>query len=189
VFDGDKQDVLNEIREHLLTCGPRDWGHLRQRHASISEPTWWRRVREAKALIRGQQLTIPQSRKVVSVGGPKAYEPPAPGVVAANVLAGGVRDMDHAVLYQDLYDEAERLRSYALSPDGSIRHPNAFERAVKLKARLAMQGAQVISHMYGIKSSLAFYDALVEEISLELPDIRKRLIDRLHCFGKKEGVG
>jgi hypothetical protein len=183
-----KDEILNEIREHLLTHGSRNWGQLRERYAGMSEPTFWRRVREAKALMRGQQLAIPQSRNVVFVEGPKAYGPPAPGVVAANVLAGGVRDVDHVVLYQGLYDEAEKLRFYALHPDGSIRYPNAFERAVKLKARLTMQGAQVISQMYGIKSSLAFYDALVAECALEVPDIRKRLMDRLYSVGEKEGM-
>lgn len=191
MFAGDKQEVLKEIREHLVTHGCRNWGCLRQRYENVAEATWWRWVRETKALLRGQQLASPQSRKVVSMERPegrKSYERPAPMAVAANVLSGGVRDVDHALLYQELYDEAERLRSYALNPDGSIRNPNAFERAVKLKAKLTVQGAQVIDRMYGIKSSLAFYDALVEEVSLELPDIRRRVIDRLHTFRKKEGI-
>lgn len=186
VFAGDRQEVLNAIREHLMTHGSREWGELRKRYASITEPTWWRWVRETKMQMQSQQLAIPQSHKAVFVAGPRSSEPPALGDLVANVLApGGIRDMDHVGLYQGLCEDAERLRLYALNPDGSIRHPNAFERALKLKAKLTIEGAQVIDRMHGVKSALAFYDALLAEVSKEVPEVRRRVMDRLHVFREK----
>jgi hypothetical protein len=156
-----------DIQSHLELNGSRKWSCLRKQYETVSEPTWWRWVREAKAHVGAQNL----------VPGEEAQAKRVPS--QANF---GVPRFDFLAAFHSLFADAMALRAHALDRDGRVRKPDVFDRAMKMRLKLIGQGVKLTQQILDARAQQTFYDALIGEIAAESPEVQRRLITRLRAF-------
>jgi hypothetical protein len=167
----EKSQALAAIRSHLQLNGPRKWGGLRNQFGKVSEPTWWRWVREAKAQI-GTHVLADSPRQTLSKN---------------SLDSQGVESQscDFLFAYAGLWADAAKLRTHALHIDGRVRNPAVLERAIRIRLKLLRQGLELERQIFSARTQRAFYDALMEEIATESPELQRRLINRLRAFNSQ----
>jgi hypothetical protein len=167
----EKSQGLADIRSHLQVHGSRKWGVLRKKYVTVSEPTWWRWVREAKSQIGTHCLAHSARQDLGKTRSASTEDDPQ----ASDFLSA----------YIGLWADASKLRTYALHIDGRVRNPAVLGRAIRIRLKLLSQGLELERQIFSGRAQRAFYDALVEEIATESPALQKRIISRLRDFNSR----
>jgi hypothetical protein len=171
-----KSQALADIQAHLLRNGSRNWGSLRRQMDFIGPATFWRWVRETKEGQLGRQLTVGSSRQELG----------------EHLLASSessVQRIDFLSVYSGLWADATKLRAHAFHADGRVRNPATLCRAIKVRLKLLRQSLELERLIFSARAQRAFYDALVEEIARESPEVYRRLVTRLRGFAREVNVG
>jgi hypothetical protein len=168
MLHAEKSQGLADIRSHLKLNGSRKWGALRKQYDMVSEPTWWRWVREAKSQI-GTNFFADSVRQNL-------------GKSCSDSPGGDPQESDFLSAYIGLWSDASRLRTHALHVDGRVRNPAVLDRAIRIRLKLLRQGLELERQIFSARAQRAFYDALVEEIATESPALQRRIISRLRRF-------
>jgi len=87
-----------------------------------------------------------------------------------------------------VYRDAAALRAQASNADGSIRNAALFERSLRVRLALLRRGAKLAKDFADARRAKAFFDIIVEEIALESPELRLRLIARLRGLWRQGAV-
>jgi len=167
-----KQRALTDIRLHLRLSGSTKWASLRNTYAAVSEATWWRWVRRAKAQIGSQGLRAKIKQGIGSIDGTLGDRP-------GGIVYGGLGRLDYLGSLHQQFADAEKLRLRALNADGSVRDPNGLDRAIRVRLKLLSRSVKLEARIYAVKQVQKFYDALLAEIAQESPDLQRRIANRL----------
>jgi hypothetical protein len=121
-----RDQAIADIKRHLAENGPGDWGELRAKYSSVSEPTWWRWVKQAR-MRPDDHATLASVRKRLAerVNRPndaEVIEPVSACLPAAAPVKTGA-DLDLLEKFTQLYDDAMMLREFSLDSDGRLKNP------------------------------------------------------------------
>lgn len=177
MINAGRSAAIDDIKRHVMTVGSKQWSMVKARHPHVSEASFWRYVRAAK-----RELATEDDLRV-------AIERRESRDVAAFDTHGGPGRIDYLAAYRQLYADVGALRDHALNSDGSIRSPMVFDRSIKRRAALLAQSVKLSSQIYAVRNVQAFMDTLIEEVALESPELRRRVLARLrrlHAHSSKE---
>jgi hypothetical protein len=176
-----KFDIAEDAKKHIAAVGSKNWSVVRARHAAVSDSTFWRAVRAAKADLAAEDI-----RNVVSEQGLRAHpdREDASGLVAAGGAQAPLR-VDFLEAHRQLFADAMKLREASLNPDGSVRLPAVFDRAIKTRLALIARSVKLTAQIYSLRNVRLFVDALSLEIELAPPDLQRRLKARLQQLGDR----
>jgi hypothetical protein len=176
----DKYQVLDAMREHIAKFGSRDWRRLRTRFPHVSEPTWWRWVREAKTSIGFQHCA---QQNDLSADPPLPPESGGSGEVPAELSRpASAVPFDYMALHRQQLADAQMLRSHSLNSDGTIRNPTTFDRSIGLRIKLLARAFKFEQQIFDLRQSQKFFAAVVTEIGKASPELQKKVIDRLRLL-------
>jgi hypothetical protein len=172
--------IAEDAKKHIVAVGSRRWGVVRARHPGVSESTFWRAVRSAKADLAAEDM-----RTVSEQGTPCAH---TDGEDAAGGVAAGIPlRVDYLEAYRQLFADVTKLRRSALNADGSVRLPAIFDRSIKTRLVLVARSVKLMNQIYSLRNVRMFVDALVLEIESAPPDLQRRLKGRLLQLGDRGG--
>jgi hypothetical protein len=177
--------VAEDAKKHIAAVGSKNWGVVRARHPGVSESTFWRAVRYAKADLAAEDM------RTVSEHGIRAHpdREDASGVVAAGGTQAIPLRADYwEAAHQQLFADVWALRQSALNADGSLRSPAVFDRSIKTRLALIARSVKLMNQLYALRNVRMFFDSLILEIQSESPDLQRRLLARLQQLGDREGA-
>lgn len=119
---------------------------------------------------------------------------PAPAAIAAD---GGakLRRLDFAAEIPKLYSDAEMLRQFSVIerdvdgvPMEKIKNPVAFEKSIRARASLIETSLKVLQEVWDMRMMQQFNELIIEEIGLEAPDCKRRILQRLAALNQRNGI-
>lgn len=170
-----KTCAFNEIRDHILVQGSRNWKELRERYRRVTEPTWWRWVRAVKRdmgclePIRADRVKLP-TRLSESVW--QVTEGALGGAEVTDRRSGG---FDALALLGELHRDAMALRTDALNADGSVRNSRLLDASIRLRTAILIRTVKIKSRVYDNYRAGAFFGAIFREIEKESPAVAQRV--------------
>lgn len=202
--DGDtRAQALKDIEAHLAEFGPTNWGDLRQKYASVSEPTWWRWVKKAKETAAGQEAIAEAKKKAAErmsavekrklTHEVEKYLPaaPSPHYIAKNGESG-MQTIDFLAEYHSLRNDALMLREFSIrrDEDGNekIKIPAFFTKSADMRQSLLETAIRATKEVWDLKMMARFYDACLEEIAAESPEVAHRITERLARLNNELGM-
>lgn len=187
----DKKDTaIQEIREAVKTHGEAVGLKLmRERYSDVPRSTWKRWLDE---LALSPKEVAVREAKGVAAHLPAA---PSPAYIAEKPVEAR-RNIDFMTRLEDLYADAEMLRAYAVTKgydvEGNeitkIKVPTYFAQSIKLRSDLLDNAVRTIQQVYDLKRQQAFYDAILDEIAAESPDVARRITERLARLNNELGM-
>jgi len=199
------------IRVHLSTRGNGDWEAVLTQFPDVSAPSMWRWIREVKAgAPEGAQLKTAVSRIRRSLKDDKVYRTeeasqqavrhiadqlpaaPRPEYIARTGSAG-LENIDFVREIRHLYSDALMLRAYCTKVDAetgqeSIKQPMLFEKQIARRASLIETSIKTVQELWDLRTMQGFYQAIIEEIGKEAPDVQHRIMDRLRALNNERGM-
>lgn len=185
-----KETALQEIREAVKTHGEAVGLKLmRERYSDVPRSTWKRWMDE---LCMSPKEKAVREAKTAAAHLPAA---PSPAYLAEKPVEAR-RNIDFMTRLEDLYHDAELLRAYAVvkgyDTDGNevskIKMPTFFAQSIKLRADLLDNAVRTIQQVYDLRRQQAFYDAILDEIAAESPDVAHRITERLARLNNELGI-
>lgn len=172
---GGRSDIAEDAKKHIAAVGSKQWRLVRARYPGVSESTFWRAIRAAKAELSAEDM------RTVSEQPGRAD---ASGVVAAAIPLR----VDYLEAYRQLFADVCALRQAALNADGSVRLPAVFDRSIKTRLALIARSVKLMSQIYSLRNVRLFVDALMLELESAPPDLQRRLRGRLQQLGDRAGA-
>jgi hypothetical protein len=172
----DKSEAARDVRQHILLVGSRKWRPVREKHSAISEPSWWRLVR---AVRQDMARVVPiHSRRTK---GSVAINPPSGlgNCHSGDNLAGELTQLQ---LLDGLRHDAMAMREAAYNQDGTIRDAAILERSVRLRCHVISRAVKLKSKAYENLRAGIFFEAVIEVIREEAPDVSDRIVGRLRAL-------
>jgi hypothetical protein len=191
--------ILDDIANHLSRTGPRDWEAIRARWPDLSRATFFRLVKAVRGrpaapdrLKEARRELEERAAAATSEGDGKGSPLPMPPSADWLAKSGDVGrgQLDLMGQLRRLFDDAERLRTFSLSPDGkAVRNPLYFLQAASLSDKLVNTALRAWREIYDIQRMQNFYNAIIEEIAAESPDCAGRIMERLARINAEWGMG
>ena len=198
-----RAQALKDIEAHLAEFGPTNWGELRQKYSGVSEPTWWRWVKRVKETTAGQEAIaeakkkiiekLPPAEKPLSDSPVAKYLPaaPSPHYIAKNGDVG-MQTINFLAEYHELRNDAILLREFSTKQDeyGTVRIkiPTFFIKSAEMRQSLLETAIRATKEVWDLKMMARFYDAILEEIAAESPEVAQRITDRLAKLNAEQGI-
>jgi hypothetical protein len=191
--------LMDDIAAHLASRGPREWETVRARWPEVSRATFFRlvktfrdrpadpaRLEEARRELAHRAAGEAEAGKAAA--GSPLPAPPSPDWLAKNGDHGRGQ-LDLMGRLQRLFDDADRLRTFSLSPDGKgVRNPLYFVQSASLAEKLINTALRAWREVYDLQRTQDFYNAIIEEIAAESPDCAKRIMGRLARLDAEFGM-
>jgi hypothetical protein len=176
--------IAEDAKKHLAAVGSKNWGVVRARHLGVSESTFWRAVRSAKADLAADDM------RTVSEHGVRAHADrrDASGIVAAGTQGVPLRVDSWEAAHRQLFADVWALRQSALNADGSLRLPAVFDRSIRTRQALIARSVKLRAQIFSLRNIQMFFDSLIAELQMESPDLRRRLLARLQQLRGLEGA-
>lgn len=183
--------AIQELREAITKYG-RAAGEalVHERYKDVSRSTWlrWRKAVVAHPL----DVAAEKIREAVAIT-PAEVLPAAPPPAAIVRHPGeGPKALDFMARFEELYQDAEALKLYAAKVDETgkvvgIRVPTFWKDSISLRSGLLERWIQAMNLMFDAKHMQALYDAIVDEISAENPEVAQRIMSRLAALNEERG--
>jgi hypothetical protein len=159
-----KFDVVEDAKKHIAAMGSKGWRAVRNRHAGVSNSTFWRAVRAAKSELAAEEM---RTVSELGIRTPRTHCDPWNASVTDVDYVTPLR-VDYFEAYRQLFSDVSVLRQSALNADGSVRSLALIARSVRL-----------MNQIYSLRSVRIFVDALIFEAELDSPNLRRRILARL----------
>lgn len=144
----------------------------------LHKATWFRWV----ASIRGDR----PERAAVTARKAAKHLPAAPPPAYINQYPGrSVRSLDILGRLDELYEDAKKLRDYALTEEGKVKSPKFLGESIKIRRDLLESALEAVKEVYNLERMEDFYRIILEEISDESSELGGRIIDRLRRANEK----
>ncbi len=194
-----RHELQRAIQEHLLAHGPKDWDVVQGRFPDCPARTFYRYVRQTKALPplpEHVEIAIDRARQVLGARktAPDADEQPllsVPLVPISYLTQEGpaaLRKLDLIKSIQSVNDDLDALRDYAMSSeDGSVSDPRVLADSIKLRMTLAELFLNAVQHIWSQERQAQFFQSVMDSIRHESPESAKRIIQRLREVNQMAG--
>jgi hypothetical protein len=173
-----KGAAVDDIKRHIVSVGSNGWAVVQARHPSVSPASFWRYVREAKGELAAEDMGVVYASA-------RSATIPDQGCGSGAVVDHGVRRIDYLTAHRQLFADVEALRDYALNVDGSIRSPLIFDHSIKRRMTLIARSVKLSQQIYAVRHVQVFIDALINEVALEMPAIKQRVLARLRQLQRR----
>ena len=191
-----KAEALEAINAHLRDVGPRDWGRLEAKFHDVPKATLWRwikQVRDKAADAPSRQKLQAASKRVQKVvEGVREAGGVLPATPSPSYLAAKGAEAEASINFlgriNQLYTDAEKLRTYSLNADGNIRIPLFFLQSIKVRRDLLQTGLATLQEVYDLRQVQAMHDAIIEAVGEVSPEVQRRVIERLHKLNRERGI-
>jgi hypothetical protein len=101
---------------------------------------------------------------------------------AGSQSVGMDQPLDYTSALNAIYRDAAVMCAQACNVDGTIRNVALFDRSLRIRLALLRRAAKLAKDFADARRAKAFFDVVVEEIGLEAPELRRRLIARLRAL-------
>lgn len=193
---GSKERLTLTVAEHLLSNGSADWSAVRAAFPEVSDSTFWRVVRSQKkehGLGAGDAKA--KAVKVAKAVKKAREELPAEMVVPAYVRSRNTTPekaaatVDYLAQINEALSVADLLRDYSKNDKGGVKIPAFLRDSARLRLDSIKAGVAAAAFLADVRRMEEFYQAVVEEIGKESPEMQLRVLKRLHEIGQKHGIG
>lgn len=202
-----KRSIMNDIREHLMIEGPRNWEDLQAKWPDVSRATFWRLVKESRERMENQAavegpgaLRETQKRIRERVAAPdqlqeriKAHLPtaPSPAVVAA-APQDAMKAFNFFAFFDQIVADAELARGANLrtNPDGTVKviNPAMFDRNISRRLTILQTYLQSVETVYNMERIRELYDLVIEAVGEVAPEVQQAVLARLRALNNKRGL-
>lgn len=202
-----KRVIYNDIREHLMIEGPRNWETLQAKYPDVSRATFWRLVKETRERIEDKavgdspgEIREVQKRIRERVATPdqlqeriKAHLPtaPSPAVVAA-APRQAMEAFNFFAFFDRIVADAEMARGANIktNPDGTERivNPAMFDRNISRRLNILQTYLQSVETVYNVERIRELYELIIEEVGKADPEIQQAVLARLRALNNKRGL-
>jgi hypothetical protein len=199
LLDSETRASLDKaIRDHLATKGATEWNPVRKQFPQVPLATFWRHVAKEKARPAPKaQIDEARAKIAVTLANTTADERraaaagtmpciPSPAYIA-KAGSDGMRHLDLLARLDGLLADADRLRGHAMNEAGDIVDAELFSDSIELGMKLIGAAVKSIDAVYDQRRQLAFYDAIVDEITAASPETSARIIARLQKLNEERG--
>ena len=162
-------ELKEAIRAHLIDIGPERWSLVRERFSEISPATFWR---HAKAVRSEVQAPGPE----VGPGIPIGESRDQPGQVFGIYF----KPLEQAQRIQELFRDAERMKSQSLDKNGKISNESMYTNSIKLRQRLINSEIGHYRDFHDLDRMETFYRVMLDKIAEISPETRDAVIGALH---------
>ncbi|ATI15674.1 hypothetical protein [Bordetella phage vB_BbrM_PHB04] len=206
--DDQKSALIDQIREHLLIEGPRNWEGLEAKWPEVSRSTLWRLIRETRERMEGQaamsgspgELREVQKRIRERVEPAehiqeriKAHLPTAPSPA---VVAASPRDVMKAFNFFAFFDrivkDAELARGSNLreNPDGTVKviNPAMFDRNISRRLGILQTYLQSVEVIYNVERIRELYELIMDAVGEADPEVQQAVLAKLRALNNKRGL-
>jgi len=191
----------NPDRPHALTLIrqlTKKHGHIegqklaRMQYQHIPAATWCRWVTEAIGDARFAAGRPAAENLAAEV----AKNVPTPAVIVPGIIIEHPAIARRAINFWKLLDgldaDAQLLREFATTMDEhgkrKVKLPKVLVESARLRSDLVKLSLQYSSEVYGYERMQQFYDAIVEEIGVESPQMQRRIMARLQRLNGALGM-
>jgi len=171
----EKSVALQHISRHLVAHGSKKWKGVRANFPTISESSFWRFVREAKAQMGEQNLADTMEKSLSACELVDRSE-----AIGSSAALGGP---DYLAALRSLYRDTMMLRTHALNADQSVRNPAVLDRSIRTRLKLLAQAVRLERQIQDLVCQ-NFFNAVVDEVAAEAPGAAHRIIERLRRLSK-----
>ncbi len=191
-----RKEALEAINAHLREVGSRDWEKLEARFPDVPKATFWRWIKQ----VRDKQSDAPSRQKIQAaskrvrqvVEDVEEVRGMLPATPAPAYMASKGAEAEASINFlgrlNQLYEDAEKLREFSMTPEGKIKIPMFFSQSIKLRGDLLRTGITTLQEIYDLRMVQGFHDAIIEAIGEASPEVQKLVIDRLHRLNKERGI-
>ena len=183
---GLKAQVIQELRDAIKKYGMEAAPALvRERYPDVAKPTWYRWLRHVQA--SPIEVAIESAKKAAK----HLPSPPSPAYVLDRpVEARKNFNLMHQV--ERLASDAELLRSYSMKQTESggeaIKIPTFFAQSINLRCNVIDMAVRLYQQVYDMRRMQNFYDACLDEIASESPEVAQRITERLAKLNGELGM-
>lgn len=205
--DEQKSVITNEIRDHILIEGPRNWDGLMAKYPDVSRATFWRlvketrermenqaagegpgAVREIQKRIRERVATPDQIKEKVKAHLPVA---PSPAVVAA-APQDAMEAFNFFAFFNQIVEDSmlARNQNIKVNPDGTTKivNPMMFDRNLSQRRNLLNSYTQAVDTIYNMERIRDLYDMIIEAIGEASPEIQQVVLAKLRNLNNRVGM-
>lgn len=202
-----KEKCLEEMRAELVLTGTIDLPQYYKKYPEVSKASVWkwaRSVREREPMPSEVRDAIHKIEERLEAGAPGVDS--IPYVSPAIVARGGdeaLRQMDYAHELRILWADAHKLRQFGIraaqgvEPEGAdlenpanyrIHNAVVFEKSMKVRVGLMEASMVMLGKVLDMRVLQLFYEAIVQEISKESPEVQRRVFDRMDVINRRYGM-
>ncbi len=188
-----KLAALADIRDHLVKHGSKDWATTRVKYPTISETQWWNLVAAVKGGLPDETIlasTIKQQKAIL-----RRHLPVAPNsqYLAETGEVAVKSKLNFVEMFDELLDDVDMLRAFSITHDANtgeekVRNPMFFSQSITLKQKLIESSMRIAKDMADIQRQQRFWEAVIDEIGLESPACRDRIIERVERLNREYGM-
>lgn len=204
--DDQKSALINDIREHLLIEGPRNWETLQAKWADVSRATFWRLIKETRERMESNTPETPGAMRDLQKRIRARVEPadqvtekikahlptaPSPAVVAA-APKDAMEAFNFFAFFDRIVQDAELARGANLrqNPDGTVKvlNPAMFDRNISRRLTILQTYLQSVETVYNMERIRELYELIVEEVGKADPEVQQAVLARLRALNNKRGL-
>jgi hypothetical protein len=181
-----KAQVIQELRDAIKKYGAEAAPRLvRERYPDVAKPTWYRWLKEVNA--SPLEVAIDVAKKAAK----HLPSPPSPAYVLDRPVEAR-KNFNLMGQVERLASDAELLRSYSMrQTEGggeAIKIPTFFAQSINLRCNVIDMAVRLYQQVYDMRRMQNFYDACLEEIAAESPDVALRITERLAKLNSETGM-
>jgi hypothetical protein len=186
-----KAACLADIREHHDKVGAKNYTTIIKKYPELGRRTFYRLVAHVKGGLPDSELMIGAAKRAKRLA-----QKNLPALVPPEYLAKGGREatanIDFLEQFSVLMEDARLLRAFSIgkSADGTetIKNPLFFSKSIDLRRQLMDTALKVMREVYALQDSKEVWDALLEEIFKEAPQIRNRILSKIAEYNNRRGL-
>lgn len=196
----EKPEIVALFARQIADKGSIDWPPIYEKYPHISRSTmfrWAQLVRSGEPSLTDLNAAVKKIETAVVTRTVLDALPtiPTPRTVAQDP-EGTMHAVDYAHQMTRLWQDAEKLRSFAIKPvstdedpDGyKIKNPVQFEKSMKLRISLIETSIDTLQDLWGMRDMQVFYEAMLDEIGKESPECQARIGERMLALSRRRGM-
>ena len=189
--DYDKQELETAITEHLIANGSTDWSGVQERFPSVPRATFFRAIKKCKESMGLTGKAVKVAKAVKKAKAELPADMPVPAFVKARDISPGkaAATVDYLAQINEALSVADLLRDYSKNDKGGVKIPAFLRDSARLRLDSIKAGVAAAAFLADVRRMEEFYQAVVEEIGKESPEMQLRVLKRLHEIGQKHGIG
>jgi hypothetical protein len=186
-----KGAALADIREHLDKVGSKNWLPVMKKYPELGKRTFYRLVAYVRKGVPESEVMLGAAKRAKRLA-----QKNLPAVVSPEYIAKGGREatanIDFLEQFAVLMEDARLLRAFSMGKNADgvevIKNALFFAKSVELRRQLMDTALKVMREVYALQDSKEVWDALLEEIFKEAPQVRNRILQKIAEYNNRRGL-
>lgn len=204
-----KPAVMMAIAEHLRLHGPQNWAELMERFPTVSRPTFFRWIKEAKENIESEasergtvalkfaqqrirssvETTPDRTQKQIKAQLPVA---PSPAIIAQMPAEAAAQTFDFMAYFGEIVADTKMVRdaSVVKNEDGTerLKNPMLMDNNIRRRIGIIETWLHSMETVWNLEKMQELYRVVIEEVGKADPAVQQAILARLRDVNSKRGL-